>query len=785
MHTLKERFLQLTDNRQYTALDFLPGDNLTEKVTSLILEGTKAPAQTPISDTCQVIRKLVHAVDISRTKVVVLGGGTGLSNIIGGDSKHAVWRENPFSGLKSIFPVIHSVVCVTDDGGSTGELLKDLPLIALGDLRHVLLSSIRREVLARRYRLDRSAAVDVASTLHAVFNYRFISRPQSPEMLLQDTGALMDRLPASLRAYLIDLAEQLFTDSRLMPTLDRPQCLGNLLMASAIYSELDPQLTATDLIASHHVVRTATMLGLAQLEYKVGASKHSVLPCTTTSSQLQILYDNGVLITSEYKSGHAKRGYPVDRVLIEYSRKPSLQPDVAQLITEADIIIFAPGSLYTSIIPILQVPGIAAAIRENSNALKLLVANIWVQKGETDTARDSPDRKFHVSDLIRAYQRNIPDGVRGLFTHILGLKMRDIPGSILQRYALEEKEPIFLDRGRVNDFGLTTVAARIYSERQLQERGVIQHDPDSLAAAIKTLWCMKKYGVFAEQKASSALPPPDFCFPAVYPERHLPCFRYEKIRTLVHGLSTEVISGNSSTPRSMDGEQRGRLLERLVELIWPHPDILFEHLQYFRGITLIDDEYWKRSQQWDNVCSFFDPIDQKIKIRQDQSVDLNRFEIVFLIALGQSLLGNYARRKEMVKIRHQGRKVGKMFVLTLQDPAQLASFFTLEQIATYLILCKMQSATHTADQFTRVLNAEEGFTPPGLFFGLFYAWYLDNRFAPHIEYKMSIMKNDISDLIPEQVRILSTRQSSIAFFREQVFQHRLPPFTRSEEGGTT
>ncbi|NIR94851.1 MAG: YvcK family protein, partial [Gammaproteobacteria bacterium] len=65
--------------------------------------------------------------DVQNTRVVVLGGGTGLSNIIGGDSRKETWPEEPFNGLKEIFPHTKAIVCVTDDGGSTGELLKDLP----------------------------------------------------------------------------------------------------------------------------------------------------------------------------------------------------------------------------------------------------------------------------------------------------------------------------------------------------------------------------------------------------------------------------------------------------------------------------------------------------------------------------------------------------------------------------------------------------------------------------------------------------------------------------------
>ena len=102
------------------------------------------------------LQQQIESLDASTTKVVVFGGGTGLSNIIGGDSRRLGWARNPFTGLKQVFPQVNSVVCVTDDGGSTGELQKDLPLIALGDLRHVLISSIRRENLIRNYGLDRA-----------------------------------------------------------------------------------------------------------------------------------------------------------------------------------------------------------------------------------------------------------------------------------------------------------------------------------------------------------------------------------------------------------------------------------------------------------------------------------------------------------------------------------------------------------------------------------------------------------------------------------------------------
>ncbi|WP_035275862.1 gluconeogenesis factor YvcK family protein [Desulfogranum japonicum] len=758
----------------FSALDFLPGNNCAEKVTSLLLENGNSLGNEALLSHYAAFVEQIRDADVSELCVVVLGGGTGLSNLVGGDSRQQYWRQHPFSGMKEVFPHLHAVVCVTDDGGSTGELLKDLPLIALGDLRHVLLSSVRKENLIKRYGIDEHVVSRAVEALFAVMNYRFISHPVSSDQLLVDTCAILADLPPALRKYIEHLTKRLFTDIRLQPTLYRTQCLGNLLLAAAIYDEFQPHISNTELIASHQLVRTATIRGLQAFSLAIGAGRDSVLPCTTTLSQIQMLYDNGVLVTSEDKSSKAQRGYAVDRVLVDFSNKPYLLPEVVQLINKADIIVFAPGSLYTSIIPILQIPGMAEAIRRNTNALKLLVANIWVQRGETDLSKDTPDRKFHVSDLIHAYQRNIPDGIKGLFSHILGMKMKEIPGSTLQRYALEEKQPIYLDRKKIRQLGLRTVEARLYSEQLLLRRGIIQHDSDALAMAIKTLWILQQSNLLEKSKQNCDLTTNSFSVNNQHAEKIIPCLRFEKIRSRLKYLSVELINTSSSSPQVMPNTQQSWLVKRMAEILWLHPDILVEHLQYVRGITLIAPQCWKRCQEWDNVFSFYDPQDAKIKIRQDQVENLNRFEIVFLIALGQSLLGNYADQKIMLPVVQNGLEIGRMYQLTICESQRLRAFLSPADLHSYLELSKMTPMPDNEREYYRVIHGQEGFTPPGLFFGLFYAWYLDNRFAPNIDYNMSIMKHDISDLIPEQIRLKEHRQNIITFFRERVFRQQLP-----------
>jgi uncharacterized cofD-like protein len=62
---------------------------------------------------------------------------------------------------------------------------------------------------------------------------------------------------------------------------------------------------------------------------------------------------------------------------------PPAFPSVIQAILAADLIVVGPGSLYTSILPNLLVPDIAAAISA-SRALKVYICNVATQPGETD-----------------------------------------------------------------------------------------------------------------------------------------------------------------------------------------------------------------------------------------------------------------------------------------------------------------------------------------------------------------------------------------------------------------
>lgn len=62
---------------------------------------------------------------------------------------------------------------------------------------------------------------------------------------------------------------------------------------------------------------------------------------------------------------------------------PKAFPPAIQAILGADLIVVGPGSLYTSLLPVLLVPEIGEAIRA-SRALKFYICNVATQEGETD-----------------------------------------------------------------------------------------------------------------------------------------------------------------------------------------------------------------------------------------------------------------------------------------------------------------------------------------------------------------------------------------------------------------
>ena len=103
-----------------------------------------------------------------KKKVLVFGGGTGLSTLL--------------KGLKQ-FPIdITAVVSVSDNGKSTGKLRQEFHIPAVGDIRRVLLSLSETEPLFEKvwnYRFDNkiSLKIDLKEELMSIQVPKFILQP--------------------------------------------------------------------------------------------------------------------------------------------------------------------------------------------------------------------------------------------------------------------------------------------------------------------------------------------------------------------------------------------------------------------------------------------------------------------------------------------------------------------------------------------------------------------------------------------------------------------------------
>ncbi len=102
-------------------------------------------------------------------------------------------------------------------------------------------------------------------------------------------------------------------------------------------------------------------------------------------------------------------------------------PAAIKALLEADLIVLGPGSLYTSLLPNLLVPDLAAAIA-SSRAVKVYVSNTATQPGETDG--------YSVLDHVQAIERHTRPG---LFPLVLANNQQR--GRLLPRLAWVPVDP--------------------------------------------------------------------------------------------------------------------------------------------------------------------------------------------------------------------------------------------------------------------------------------------------------------------------------------------------------
>jgi uncharacterized cofD-like protein len=154
--------------------------------------------------------------------------------------------------------------------------------------------------------------------------------------------------------------------------------LGNLILTAL--SRMEPGLTGA-------LDRASLLLGV----------RGRVIPSTLDRISLRAVFDDGTSIEGESAIATARR--PIRRLVLEPAdARP--HPGALRAIEQAGLILISPGSLYTSLLPVLMVPGIAEAMLR-ADARVALVCNLLTEPGETDG--------FSAADFVMAIRSHVPE----------------------------------------------------------------------------------------------------------------------------------------------------------------------------------------------------------------------------------------------------------------------------------------------------------------------------------------------------------------------------------------
>lgn len=194
---------------------------------------------------------------------------------------------------------------------------------------------------------------------------------------------------------------------------------------------------------------------------RVLAVRGQVLPSTLDNVTLSAILEDDVTMRGE--SNIPTTGKRIREVYLE---PPDVKayPEAVRALEEADIIVLGPGSLFTSLMPNLLVPGVADAIRR-SKALKVYVCNVATQVGETDG--------YTIADHVNTiFQHTSP----GLFHYVIANANRT------------QRIPTGAPIQAVQEQGNLASGVRMIRHDVVDNANPLHHDPEKLSQAILRLY---------------------------------------------------------------------------------------------------------------------------------------------------------------------------------------------------------------------------------------------------------------------------------------------------------
>ncbi len=333
-----------------------------------------------------------------------LARGPRIVAIGGGTGLSALLR-----GLKEHTSNLTAVVTVADDGGSSGVLRTELGIPAVGDIRNCVV-----------------ALADAEPMMGRLLQYRFpgVTAPDPERDGVLPPARSAEALSVGLGGHAV----------------------GNLLLAALVALE-DGDFEE----------------GVREMN-RVLAVRGRVVPATGTVLTLHARLRDGSEVAGQ---SLIARTNTVERVWVS-PEDVRAADDALQAIGDAEIIVIGPGSLYTSILPSLVVPGIREAIAA-SGALVVFVANVATQPGETG----GYDLADHVDTLERHHAAGLPDVV--------------LANNRFDAHAPDgwRGEPVRL---RWPPTGDAPHGLRLVLDDLVDPANAHHHDPERLAAAVIGVW---------------------------------------------------------------------------------------------------------------------------------------------------------------------------------------------------------------------------------------------------------------------------------------------------------
>jgi uncharacterized cofD-like protein len=197
---------------------------------------------------------------------------------------------------------------------------------------------------------------------------------------------------------------------------------------------------------------------------KVLAVRGRVLPSTLDSVRLGAVYTDGSSVLGE--SCIPEETKKIKKVFLEPGTAKAL-PEAIEAILHADVVVLGPGSLYTSIIPNLLIPGFAEALAK-THALRIYVCNVMTQPGETDG--------YSASDHVNALLEYL--GPPSVLDYVLVNKAA-VSSTQARKYAKQGAYPVRNDAPIIERLGINVHAADV-----LDQRNLVRHSSVKLAQEI-------------------------------------------------------------------------------------------------------------------------------------------------------------------------------------------------------------------------------------------------------------------------------------------------------------